>query len=104
MAQVKALVGHPGPAVLAGDFNSPPGSAPYPRWPDIGRMGPEPPERRPHHGGSPAPGESLGPDRFHLASPRRGARGLSARILEEPVASDYLPVVVEVGWGRRDNQ
>ncbi|MEM7164981.1 MAG: glycoside hydrolase domain-containing protein [Planctomycetota bacterium] len=95
---VAAIAGWSGPAILAGDFNFAPDSAPYEvlatsesAWSDVARrLGRE----QPTFGANLVKVQRS--QRIDMVWNRRG-RGLIARaieVVEEPLASDHLPVLV----------
>ncbi|NNF41995.1 MAG: metallophosphoesterase [Phycisphaerales bacterium] len=94
-AQAEALIAHvetlDGPVVLAGDFNDEPGSRTITllreRFVEVAKPAGE---RFTFPAGT--------PDReidYVFLRPAAGLRGISARVIDEPVASDHRPVVAE---------
>ncbi len=89
----RALAGGDTATILAGDFNSTPGSAVMARlsdsWSVVGK------------GEDHFTFPSYGPDReidFVLFRPADAFEVISQRLIDEPVASDHRPVVVDLAW------
>jgi len=89
-----SLEGHPSPAILAGNFHCLPGSGPYrlltEGWVDAAlALGPDAaptyPAKAPEHRAD-----------FVFLRPAERWRVISARVLDEPLASGHRPLLVEV--------
>jgi endonuclease/exonuclease/phosphatase family metal-dependent hydrolase len=89
----RALAGGDTATILAGDFNSTPGSAVMARLSDSWSVVPK--------GEDHFTFPSYGPDReidFVLFRPADVFEVISQRLIDEPVASDHRPVVVDLAW------
>jgi endonuclease/exonuclease/phosphatase family metal-dependent hydrolase len=90
-ATVAALAGEPGPVVLAGDFNSRPGD---PVMVMLAETFTEVPKAAPSHTfPSPAPDHEID---YFLVRPAARFVGSTARVLDERVASDHRPILLEL--------
>lgn len=89
----RALAGGDTATILAGDFNSTPGSAVMARLSDSWSVVPK--------GEDHFTFPSYGPDReidFVLFRPADAFEVISQRLIDEPLASDHRPVVVDLAW------
>ncbi|MEC9046380.1 MAG: endonuclease/exonuclease/phosphatase family protein [Planctomycetota bacterium] len=81
-----------GPALLAGDLNAVPGSAPLRRLGELGWFFTDLGEPR-FTIGAPKPDRQID---YVLVRPKRAWQVRKLRVMDEPVASDHLPVVMEL--------
>jgi len=92
-----ALADWEGPALLAGDFNFGPDTAPYlllaEKWSDAARLKSV---ETPTMGAHKAPEERRLRIDYIWIRPSRGLKVISVDVIEEPLASDHLPVLVVV--------
>ena len=81
-----------GPALLAGDLNAVPGSAPLQRLGELGWFFTDLGEPR-FTIGAPKPDRQID---YVLVRPKRAWQVRKLQVMGEPVASDHLPVVMEL--------